>query len=115
MPVAAAPRPPRLDADRLGTLCHALSDRTRLEIVALLRDGERCVCDLQDALDAAQSRLSFHLRVLKDAGLVSDRRDGRWSYYALVPDALRELHDGAVALQPRPLRRRLEVLGECCG
>ena len=53
---------------------HALSDETRLQIVELLSHGERCVCELQDTLDAAQSRLSFHLRTLKDAGLVTDRR-----------------------------------------
>ena len=70
-----------LDLDRAVTLFHALSDPTRLAILELLRGGERCVCDLQDELDAAQSRLSFHLRVLKDAGLVTDRREGRWSYY----------------------------------
>src|SRR5215213_8421085 len=48
-------------------LFHALSDRTRLSILQRLRFGERCVCDLTDALDAAQSRLSLHLRLLKDA------------------------------------------------
>src|SRR3989442_4639240 len=71
---------------------HALGDETRLEIVRLLSHGERCVCELQDVLDAAQSRLSFHLKTLKDAGLVTDRREGRWVYYALNPDAL-----GAIA------------------
>ena len=67
---------------------HALSDETRLQLLELLRDGEQCVCDLTDALDAAQSRLSFHLKTLKDAGLVTDRREGRWVYYALNPEAL---------------------------
>lgn len=69
----------------------ALGEETRLEIVRLLTGGERCVCELQDALDAAQSRLSFHLRKLKDAGLVADRRDGRWVYYSLVPEAIEEM------------------------
>ena len=69
---------------------HALSDETRLAVVEMLRGGERCVCDLQDALDAAQSRLSFHLRVLKDAGLVTDRKEGRWSYYSLNAERLAE-------------------------
>ncbi len=54
--------------ERAIELFHALSDETRLEIIELLRKGERCVCELTDTLDAAQSRLSFHLRVLKDAG-----------------------------------------------
>ena len=103
------------DLDRAVTLFHALSDQTRLAILAMLRDGERCVCDLQDELEAAQSRLSFHLRVLREAGLVTDRREGRWAYYSIVPGALAEVHDLAVGLQPRrgalPVRRG----GGCCG
>jgi ArsR family transcriptional regulator len=72
-------------------LFHALSDETRLAILELLRSGERCVCDLQDDLDAAQSRLSFHLKVLREAGLVRDRKAGRWSYYALNADRVAEI------------------------
>ena len=110
MPPASA-----LDVDRAVSLFHALSDPIRLCILQMLRSGERCVCDLQDDLDAAQSKLSFHLKVLKDAGLVTDRREGRWSYYTIVPDALAEVHDLAVAMQPR--KGALPVLraGSCCG
>lgn len=97
-----------------ASLFHALSDVTRLEIIEKLRGGERCVCELTDALDAAQSRLSFHLRVLKEAGLVTDRKEGRWSYYALVPDALVELHDIVVSLQSTAKRRELRTTGRCC-
>lgn len=79
------------DLQRLAQLFHALSDATRLRIVNELLAGERCVCDLTVALDAAQSRLSFHLKTLKDAGLVCDRREGRWVYYSLVPAALEDL------------------------
>lgn len=102
------------DLDRAVTLFHALSDATRLSILEMLRKGERCVCDLQEELDAAQSRLSFHLRVLKEAGLVSDRKEGRWSYYSIVPDALAEVHDLTVGMQPT--RGTLPVLrvGACC-
>jgi len=99
---------------RAAALFHALSDETRLEIMEMLRAGERCVCELAEELEAAQSRLSFHLRVLKDAGLVTDRKDGRWSYYAIVPDALAELHDMSVALQPSAHRRELKKVGRCC-
>ena len=77
--------------EQLVTLFHALSDETRLAIVKRLAGGERCVCDLQDLLDAAQSRLSYHLKTLKDAGLVADRKDGRWVHYSLVPGALETL------------------------
>jgi ArsR family transcriptional regulator len=103
-----------LDLTRAAELCQALSDPTRLAILTMLRSGERCVCELQDTLDAAQSRLSFHLRVLKDAGLVTDRKEGRWSYYSITPEALAEVHDVAVALQPSKagsFARR----GRCCG
>jgi ArsR family transcriptional regulator len=79
---------------------HALSDETRLEIVEMLSHGERCVCELQDALDAAQSRLSFHLKTLKDAGLVTDRRDGRWVHYALNRELLDEIAAFAQAVKP---------------
>jgi ArsR family transcriptional regulator, arsenate/arsenite/antimonite-responsive transcriptional repressor len=100
---------------RAVQLFHALSDETRLGILEMLRDGERCVCDLQTDLDAAQSRLSFHLRVLREAGLVTDRREGRWSYYSIAPEALAEVHDLAVALQPAKLRTSSRSAGRCCG
>ena len=105
-----------LDTARAVRLFHALSDPTRLSILEQLRDGERCVCDLQADLDAAQSRLSFHLRVLREAGLVTDRREGRWSYYAAVPDALVEVHDLAVRLRtPARAARALRLAPGCCG
>jgi ArsR family transcriptional regulator, arsenate/arsenite/antimonite-responsive transcriptional repressor len=88
--------------DRSARLFHALSDETRLSILQRLRFGERCVCDLTDALDAAQSRLSFHLKVLKDAGLVTDRKDGRWMYYTLNTEALAEVSDVVEALATAP-------------
>ena len=91
--------------ERAIELCHALSDETRLEIIELLRKGERCVCELTDTLDAAQSRLSFHLRVLKDAGVVRDRKDGRWVYYELDPEAFEELEMLVSGMKPRALPR----------
>ncbi|HET7438608.1 MAG TPA: metalloregulator ArsR/SmtB family transcription factor [Nitrospira sp.] len=78
---------------RPAAVFHALSDETRLDILARLRDGEQCVCELTDTLKAAQSRLSFHLKVLKDAGLIRDRAEGRWMYYALNEGVLEEVED----------------------
>jgi len=69
----------------------ALSDPKRLRILELLREGELCVCELTDALGVGQSLLSFHLKTLRDAGLVRGRRDGRWVHYSLDREALREL------------------------
>ena len=101
MPRSSAPLPvvptrsAQVPAD-MARRFHALSDPTRVEILERLRNGERCVCELTDVLDAAQSRLSFHLKTLREAGLVSDRKEGRWVYYALVPEALESM---ASALQ----------------
>ena len=78
---------------------HALSDETRLEIMERLKDGELCVCDLTDALKTGQSRLSFHLKVLKDAGLITDRPEGRWIYYSLNSQGLEELEAAVQSLQ----------------
>jgi ArsR family transcriptional regulator, arsenate/arsenite/antimonite-responsive transcriptional repressor len=75
------------------SLFHALSDETRLSLLEQLKDGERCVCELTDAMKAGQSRLSFHLKVLKEAGLLLDRREGRWMYYSINPEAIDELED----------------------
>jgi ArsR family transcriptional regulator len=100
------------DLARAAQVFHALSDETRLALVILLQDGERCVCELLDALRSAQSRLSFHLKVLKEAGLVSDRREGRWSYYLLVPGVLEGLEGMIAELTPGLAVRA--VRARCC-
>jgi ArsR family transcriptional regulator len=93
----------------------AVAEETRFEIVRLLADGERCVCELQAQLDAAQSRLSFHLKKLKEAGVVADRRDGRWVYYSLVPEALEEMRRFLGEVQPQEDWRTLSSgAGPCC-
>jgi len=98
MPATAIP-----DLDTLTARFKALSDPHRLRILDRLRGGERCVCELTDVLDAGQSLLSFHLKVLKDAGLVTDRRDGRWMHYAVDAAALAEL-DAFLGALRRPAR-----------
>ena len=62
---------------------HALSDPLRIAILELLRKQELCVCELSDALGVTGSKLSFHLKTLKDAQLVHSRQEGRWIYYRL--------------------------------
>lgn len=84
---------------KVAGLFHALSDETRLGILERLKGGELCVCDLMDAMGAAQSRLSFHLKVLKEAGVIQDRPEGRWIYYSLNKTALAELEAFVNALK----------------
>jgi ArsR family transcriptional regulator len=62
---------------------HALSEPLRMQILDLLRTNELCVCDLCEALGVPQSKLSFHLKVLREAELVRTRQEGRWIYYSL--------------------------------
>jgi ArsR family transcriptional regulator len=88
----------------IAKVFHALSDETRLLILEQLKDGEQCVCDLTDAFKTGQSRLSFHLRVLKEAGLVLDRPEGRWVYYALNPEAMEELQETVNSFKHSPHR-----------
>jgi ArsR family transcriptional regulator, arsenate/arsenite/antimonite-responsive transcriptional repressor len=85
--------------ERAARWFHALADETRLCIIDCLTGGERCVCDLTDLLHTGQSRLSFHLKTLKDAGIVQDRREGRWVYYSLNPETIEELHQVVASIK----------------
>jgi ArsR family transcriptional regulator len=68
-------------------LIQALADQTRLRSVLLLQqEGELCVCELMYALDVIQPKISRHLALLRDLGLVSSRRQGQWIYYRLTPE-----------------------------
>jgi ArsR family transcriptional regulator, arsenate/arsenite/antimonite-responsive transcriptional repressor len=62
---------------------HALSDPLRLKVLELLRQQELCVCELCETLGVTQSKLSFHLKTLREAGLLRSRQEGRWIYYSL--------------------------------
>ncbi len=78
MQVSATP-----DTTQILAGFHALSDPIRLQVLELLRNQELCVCELCEKLDVIQSKLSFHLKTLKEANLVRSRQEGRWIYYSL--------------------------------
>jgi ArsR family transcriptional regulator len=69
----------------------ALADPVRLRIVGVLAEGGRCVCDLHEQVPIAANLLSYHLRVLRDAGLVTATRRGRWVDYRLDSGGFAEL------------------------
>lgn len=96
------------DTDTLLRRLKAIGDEKRLAILLQLADGERCVCDLLDAVEVSQSLTSFHLRALREAGLVTDRRVGRWVHYAINPAGLAELEDSL-----RHLRQAATVAPRC--
>jgi DNA-binding transcriptional ArsR family regulator len=66
----------------------ALSDETRLKILAYLQDGELCVCDIIEALGKPQSTVSHHLFLLQTAGLIKSRKQGRWILYSSEEEVL---------------------------
>ena len=72
-----------LTPDTIVAGFHALSDPLRIQVVELLRSQELCVCDLCEQLGVTQSKLSFHLKTLKQAALIRARQEGRWIYYSL--------------------------------
>jgi len=69
----------------------AMSDPCRMKILLLLREGELCVCEIMIGLDRPQSTTSHHLSILKDRGLIKERKDGRWSRYRLSEGAVIEM------------------------
>ena len=85
----------------------ALAEPTRLEAMRLLADGsEHCVCELMRKLGASQSRMSRHMQVLKQAGLVVDRRDAQWVRYRINP----KLPPPLVRLLEAALERQIIVM-----
>lgn len=83
---------PSLEAlEALTPRLAALAEPKRLNVLAALGSGERCACDLTGCCGDRQPLLSFHLKKLRDAGLVEARRDGRWMHYSLDREALREV------------------------
>ena len=98
-----------LEVRPVSRLFKALGDETRLRIVALLSHGELCVCHLQKALGLSQPNVSRQLALLRAAGIVEDRRDGKWVHYRLRrqadPDCERQLRSLVKAFAKRELLR----------
>jgi ArsR family transcriptional regulator, arsenate/arsenite/antimonite-responsive transcriptional repressor len=92
-PAAPLVREP-LTADQAASLARvfkALSDPVRLRLLSMIAShegGEACVCDLTPAFDVSEPTISHHLKVLREAGLVTSQRRASWVYYRLVPEAL---------------------------
>ena len=85
-----------IDMKDTVALLKALADPTRLRILLLLQVRELCVCELTYILGMEQSRVSHHMRILREAGLTTDRRQGRWMIYRL-PKRSRAFLDGFFA------------------
>jgi ArsR family transcriptional regulator len=100
-PLACEPLSPG-GAGELAPLFKALADPVRLRLLSLIAchdGGESCVCDLLDAFDMTAPSVSYHLKILREAGLVSSERRGTWVYYRAIPEAMARM---SAVLVPRP-------------
>jgi ArsR family transcriptional regulator len=89
-PLAREPLP-QTGADELAPLFKALADPMRLRLLSLIAchdGGESCVCDLLDAFDVTAPSVSYHLKILREAGLISSERRGTWVYYRVNPGVM---------------------------
>ncbi|MEK6743977.1 MAG: metalloregulator ArsR/SmtB family transcription factor [Nitrospirota bacterium] len=123
--------------EELLSVFKALSEETRLRIIKLLEQGELCVCDITAALDMVQPKVSFHLSALKEAGLIKDRKQGKWIHYSLnekdlfrrmlLLSACERMQDSSIAGDSKRLKAFLRTKntdgkvvslrskGRCCG
>ena len=94
MPLSVSSALGREAAERLARLLKAVAEPTRLQLISLIRaapEGEACVCDLTEPLGLRQPTVSYHLKILVEAGLMTVERRGTWMWYSLVPGALDSL------------------------
>ena len=100
-PLACEPLP-QSGADELAPLFKALADPMRLRLLSLIAchdGGESCVCDLLEAFDVTAPSVSYHLKILREAGLISSERRGTWVYYRVNPDVMARM--STVLVPPR--------------
>ena len=104
----------------LVAIAKALCDPTRIRVMAALRNGELCVCELVDALEISQSSLSSHLQICREVGVVTTRKESRWIYYSLstryaplIETIFAELQtlgrDEQLRQDARRLKKRLQI------
>jgi ArsR family transcriptional regulator, arsenate/arsenite/antimonite-responsive transcriptional repressor len=93
----------------------ALAEPNRARIVELLGHGEHCVCDVGGTLGLSSALVSHHLRVLRESGLVRERRDGRWVHYSLEIERLARLREAVVAVLTPPEAASTECASSGCG
>ncbi|MDQ0508988.1 HTH-type transcriptional repressor AseR [Aedoeadaptatus ivorii] len=98
-------------------ICKALGDLNRLKIMQYLIDGEACACDILPDLDITQPTLSHHMKILSRAGLIDDRKEGKWHFYTINAEVIREFQQflAQVARSKVGHRKSSRCLGLCCG
>lgn len=87
-----------MDYKETETRFKAFCDESRLQILELLRGGERCACKILDEMQITQPTLSHHMKILCDAGIVVGRKEGKWMHYSISEEGLQKVTDYLVGL-----------------
>ena len=82
-----------MDNKRMATIFKAFADENRIQILELLRDGERCACRLLEEMKITQPTLSHHMKILCDSGVVVGRKEGKWMHYSISADGLENVRN----------------------
>lgn len=96
----------------------AMGEDTRVKIITMLLKEEMCICELLEALGLSQSAVSHHVKILKQAGLVNDRRDGKWTFYSINKDGFAAHIDSLqekfiIPIEKYKYEQKLEPQAEC--
>ena len=82
-----------MDNKRIASMFKAFCDENRIQILELLRDGERCACSLLEEMQITQPTLSHHMKILCDSGVVVGRKEGKWMHYSISEDGLENVRN----------------------
>ena len=98
--------------NKITAFYKALGDETRLKILEMLSEREMCVCEIIDRLELTQPAISHHLKILRQAGLVTDSREGKWIYYTLNDGVFQEVFPGetgeVILSYAEPIKRQMQ-------
>ena len=83
----------KINSAQFVGIMESLSDPIRINILELMMNGEICVCDIVKITGLSQSKISYHIKILKDSGLITDRQEGRWVYYKLDLEILSDIQN----------------------
>ena len=83
----------RINSEQFVRIMESLSDPIMINILELMMNGEICVCDIVKVTGLSQSKISYHIKILKDSGLITDRQEGRWVYYKLDLEILSDIQN----------------------
>ena len=98
-----------MENKKMAAMFKAFGDENRIQILQLLKDGEKCACHLLEEMKITQPTLSHHMKLLCDAGIVTGRKEGKWMHYSISKKGLREMEKYLAQLIPEKKREK-----SCC-